>query len=130
ADWVHAFRAVREAGRAGGAEAAKRAWFAHPLFAAARAQPATRARLEVQILADRGVRWLTRDVARVLEPPAASRLAQVDAPALVVVGEFDLPDFQAIARALAGGLPRARLAVLPGVGHLPNLEAPAVLADL
>ena len=57
-------------------------------------------------------------------PPALKRLEQVAQPALVVVGERDLPDFQAIADILAGGLPDSRKVVIPEAGHMVNLEAP------
>jgi 3-oxoadipate enol-lactonase len=65
-----------------------------------------------------------------LDPPAAGRLAEVAAPTLVVVGDHDRPDIQAMAGALAGGIPEARRAVLPGTAHLPNLEQPAAFNRL
>jgi 3-oxoadipate enol-lactonase len=58
------------------------------------------------------------------DPPAAVRLGEVAAPALVVVGEHDRPDVHAMADALAGGIPRAERVVLGGAGHLPNMERP------
>jgi 3-oxoadipate enol-lactonase len=58
------------------------------------------------------------------DPPAAARLGEVAAPALVVVGEHDRPDVHAMADALAGGIPRAERVVLGGTGHLPNMERP------
>lgn len=57
-------------------------------------------------------------------------LPAVRAPALVVVGELDKPDFLAIGRRLAAELPDARHAVVPGAGHLPALERPAETAAL
>ena len=48
------------------------------------------------------------------DPPAAGRLGEVVAPALVVVGEHDRPDIHAMAGALAGGIPRAGRAGLGG----------------
>ena len=59
-----------------------------------------------------------------LEPPAAGRLGAVAAPTLVLVGDHDRPDIQAIAGALAAGIPGAERAVLAGTAHLPNLERP------
>jgi 3-oxoadipate enol-lactonase len=54
-------------------------------------------------------------------------------PTLIVVGEEDRLTPVAGARMMAEMIPGARLHVLPGVGHLPPLEAPAettrVLAD-
>jgi pimeloyl-ACP methyl ester carboxylesterase len=51
-------------------------------------------------------------------------------PTLVMVGEHDLPDFQAIARRLATDLPHAALRVISGSGHMSNMEAPAVFNEL
>jgi len=51
-------------------------------------------------------------------------LAGIDVPTLVLAGEYDLPSPPAVAEAMAGRIPGARLAVLPEAGHLSNLEAP------
>jgi pimeloyl-[acyl-carrier protein] methyl ester esterase len=55
-------------------------------------------------------------------------------PALVVHGERDAVCLPGAARWLAGALPRARLALLPGAGHAPHLtraaEVNALLAGL
>jgi pimeloyl-ACP methyl ester carboxylesterase len=53
-------------------------------------------------------------------------LAGVRCPALVIVGEHDWICGPAWNRALADAIPGARLVVVPGVGHLPQYEAPAV----
>jgi 3-oxoadipate enol-lactonase len=47
-----------------------------------------------------------------------ARLAEIAAPALVVIGERDRVVPPAHGRALAAGLPNARLEVVPGGGHL------------
>ncbi len=64
---------------------------------------------------------------------AAVRLAEIGVPALVIVGERDRPDILRFADRLAAEIASARLLRLPGVGHLPNLEAPeqfnAVVAE-
>ncbi len=57
------------------------------------------------------------------EPPAATRLGEVAAPTLVVVGTHDHPDFLRIAERLAAGIPGAETAALE-TGHLPALEQP------
>jgi pimeloyl-ACP methyl ester carboxylesterase len=52
------------------------------------------------------------------------RLPGIDRPALVVAGEEDLIAPPRYARQLADGLPQARLALLPEVGHAPPIEDP------
>ena len=47
-------------------------------------------------------------------------------PALVVHGELDERAPIEVARALRGATPRAELVVIPGAGHLGNVEAPEV----
>jgi 3-oxoadipate enol-lactonase len=42
----------------------------------------------------------------------------------VIVGERDVPRVQAASNALATGIRGARLVVLPGVGHMSNMEDP------
>jgi 3-oxoadipate enol-lactonase len=66
-----------------------------------------------------------------LEPPLAERLAEITAPALVMVGEDDLPDFRRIAERLVDELPHARpLEVVRGAAHLPALERPGAVSAL
>jgi len=59
-----------------------------------------------------------------IDPPAATRLGEVAVPTPVVVGEHDRPDIHAMAAALTGGIAGAEQVVLPGTGHLPNMEQP------
>jgi pimeloyl-ACP methyl ester carboxylesterase len=65
-----------------------------------------------------------------LVPDIAERLGEVQAPTLVLVGEEDVEDMQALAHRLATEIPRARLATIPGAAHMPNLEQPAVFDSL
>lgn len=57
-------------------------------------------------------------------PDATPQLSRTFVPALVIVGEEDGITPVSEARAMANALPEATLAVLPGAGHLSNLEAP------
>jgi pimeloyl-ACP methyl ester carboxylesterase len=65
------------------------------------------------------------------EPPseAAGAVACVPSniriPALVIGGEFDLEGRRAAADELASHLPQAERALVPGAGHLCNLDNPA-----
>lgn len=59
-----------------------------------------------------------------LDPPALSRLAEVRAPTLVVLGDQDVPDILAIGRLLEGGVVGAGKVTITGTAHHPNLEKP------
>ena len=57
-------------------------------------------------------------------PDRTHQLARMDVPALVLWGDRDPAVPAEAARDLARGLPRARLEVLPGAGHLAARERP------
>ena len=59
-----------------------------------------------------------------LNPPAISRLEDIKAPTLVIVGDEDLPHASANADVITSKVPGARRAVIKDAAHLPNLEHP------
>jgi 3-oxoadipate enol-lactonase len=65
-----------------------------------------------------------------LAPPAAARFAELACPVLVVVGDADDPAIRAVGERIASEAPRARLVIMPGVGHMLSLEEPAAFAEL
>lgn len=58
------------------------------------------------------------------------QLGRIRTPALVVHGTRDVIAPPADSERLAAGLPNARLQLMPGLGHVPMLSAPAELAGL
>lgn len=58
------------------------------------------------------------------EPSAWGRLESIQTPTAVLWGDLDLPHLQDRCRLLAQRIPAAQGTVLPGVAHLPSLEAP------
>lgn len=57
-------------------------------------------------------------------PSLRSRLREIQAPALIIVGEYDLSDMLLIANQLAQDVPGAEQVIVAGAGHLVNLEQP------
>jgi pimeloyl-ACP methyl ester carboxylesterase len=60
--------------------------------------------------------------------PLHERLGEIAARTLVIVGADD--PARARAEAVATAIPGARLAIVPGAGHGPHLEAPAAFNRL
>src|SRR5258708_2141915 len=56
-------------------------------------------------------------------------LGKVTIPVLVLVGEHDEATPPPMSRELAAGLPRARLVILPGCAHVPQLQSPGIFLD-
>jgi pimeloyl-ACP methyl ester carboxylesterase len=59
-----------------------------------------------------------------VDPPAATRLHEITAPTMVVVGDEDVPMVFDAADLLMEKVPHARKAVIHDAAHLPNLEHP------
>jgi pimeloyl-ACP methyl ester carboxylesterase len=60
-----------------------------------------------------------------LEPPAITRLSEVNVPTLLIVGEYDLPEKHELVKQLAAEIPQAWQVVIPGAAHIVNMEQPA-----
>lgn len=61
-----------------------------------------------------------------LDPPRADRMGELSIPALIVVGENDLPNVRQSADHLAATLGEGPAVVIPNAAHLPSLEQPDV----
>jgi 3-oxoadipate enol-lactonase len=57
------------------------------------------------------------------------QLGQVKVPVLVLVGEHDEATPPPMSRELAAGLPQARLTIIPGCAHVPQLQSPGIFLD-
>lgn len=58
-------------------------------------------------------------------PDSRPILEEIDVPTMVVVGADDTLTPPPMSEAMAEAIPQADLAIIPGAGHLSNLEAPA-----
>jgi pimeloyl-ACP methyl ester carboxylesterase len=93
------------------------AWMALGLWSASRSRPDVMKAIE---------RITTRNAARFrmtappfapITPPAIGRLGDIRAATLVVSGERDTPGNRAASDAVAKGIPRATLVIIPGADH-------------
>jgi 3-oxoadipate enol-lactonase len=57
------------------------------------------------------------------------QLSHVKIPVLVLVGEHDEATPPPMSRELAAGLPNARLKIIPGCAHVPQLQSPRLFLD-
>ncbi|HVS47552.1 MAG TPA: alpha/beta fold hydrolase [Candidatus Dormibacteraeota bacterium] len=59
-----------------------------------------------------------------LDPPAITRLSEIGAPTLVIVGDQDLPHASANAELITSNVAGSRTVVIKDAAHLPSLERP------
>lgn len=59
-----------------------------------------------------------------LAPRAAGRLAEIQAPTLVIAGDQDHGSVQTLAGRIASEVPNARAVIMAGVAHMLNMEQP------
>ena len=72
---------------------------------------------------------LSRNAAYVAERSVPERLAGLDVPLLVIFGAAD-PRYEPSSAHHYDAVPNARVEMLPGVGHVPILEAPEATSEL
>jgi pimeloyl-ACP methyl ester carboxylesterase len=115
--------------QAAGVLAGREAWLAHPLFAAARERPDLAAALAAMVAGYPGQHWLGQDPHRETRRPL-DLLEAVAGPALVAVGERDVPGFREMSAVLARRIPGAAYHVVADAGHMINMEQSAAVNDL
>ncbi len=120
---------VREA-RDRGLLAGRAAWLEHPLFAAARQHPRLARQLEEMVAGYPGQHWSGHDPHEEHEPALIETLEKLAMPVLVLIGEHDVPCFKEMSAVLARRIPGARYHVVPGAGHMINMERPGTVNEL
>ena len=116
--------------QARGLLAGRAAWLAHPLFAAARQQREAADRLAAMVAGYPGQHRLGHDPHQQTQPRPLDALEQLAVPVLVAVGERDVAGFREMAAVLARRIPGARYQVIPGAGHMINMEQPAAVNEM
>lgn len=130
-DTVRAYwKAEQEAVASGDLDAATelnlRAWLDGPARTPEQVDAAIRAKVRAMqrhALELQAPYWESVDE-ELLVSDVATRLGEVRAPTLVVVGAEDVPDIHEVASRIAAEVPGARLSWVQGAAHLPNLEQP------
>lgn len=115
---------VRSKGREEGSQAAKELFLGLGLLEPAMTKTNVKYRLMQMVNDYSGWHFQNTDPLRVPDTLAMELLEEITAPTLVIVGERDLPDFHEVAEVLSTRIPNARKIVLPGAGHVPNMEEP------
>jgi len=128
ADWVATAHAFADALERDGLETFADAALSNPLFARYAAQGPAAERFIRACLMTHRARGLAHTAREVLAKrptiySLAPRLRDLSVPTLLIVGEQDEPCVK-VHRFIADTIPGARHVVIPGVGHLTNLEAP------
>jgi len=123
--WNARIAAIGQAGIASIAEAILARWFA-PTFAAE--HPAVFAGCRAMLCRQPADGYVA-SAAAVRDGDLTAASMQITCPTLCLVGEHDQSTSPDIVRALADLVPGAGYAVIPGAGHLPCIERPAVLAE-
>jgi pimeloyl-ACP methyl ester carboxylesterase len=65
-----------------------------------------------------------------LVPDLAARLGEVKVPTLILVGDEDVPDMQAITERLEREIPGSRRATIAKTAHVPSMERPQEFDEL
>jgi pimeloyl-ACP methyl ester carboxylesterase len=121
------FQPVIEALKAGDSERAAKVWAETPMMALHTNSAATRT--VTGLVTDNARVWTFKRVELPVTPPAVKRLADVKCPALVIIGDKDLPHIHDTARVLVDGIPGATLVTTAGAGHIVNLDTPEPFND-
>ncbi len=125
---IVAWRRCAELAREGKLAEARRAWLGDPLFETSRRSPRVVHELKAMV-DDYGCgHWSGRVSPRWRVEEPAARLREIAAPALVVVGALDTPNFRAMATAHAK-LPNAHAVAIPDAGHVCPLESPSAVHE-
>ena len=113
---------VLQAATAGEPERAASLWAETPIMTL-RNDTSAAATLRELVMSNSRVWTFRTNPVQPLTPPAIKRLSEIKVPALVIVGDRDLPHIVEAANVLATGIAGAKLVTMPGAGHIVNIDA-------
>jgi pimeloyl-ACP methyl ester carboxylesterase len=121
---IQGYQSILETARDEGESKAVEIWLKFPLFAPAMKKPEVGVRVRKLVKENSHVFLLNPLLRRQVKPKAMGRLLEIKAPTLIIVGEKDVSDVLAIADILEKGIKGAQKIMIPGSGHLVNMEKP------
>ncbi len=77
-----------------------------------------------RIFVERGTFFADMQPLNPLDPPAATRLSEINVPTLIIDGALDHPEILRAGDVMAVEMPGAQKVVLPDSAHMPNMEHP------
>lgn len=87
-------------------------------------RPATYAKVRAMLEQADPASFARAQAAMAARPDSSELLPTIDVPTLVVTGQVDAIIGPEVARGMSRAIPDARLEVIEGAGHLPNVERP------
>jgi pimeloyl-ACP methyl ester carboxylesterase len=128
AGWAAEEEAYERGDLEAAAEASVRLWVDGPNRSPGKADAGVRAEVASMVLLSyemQGDAWETgAREEELLDAPVGTLLSEIRCPTLVIVGDGDVGDMQAIAAHVAESIHEARLVTVRGAAHLPSLERP------
>lgn len=108
---------------------AKQLWMSLPFFSVSMQHEPAASRIRRMVTDSSGYRWYGTNQSVKLTPPASGRIGDIAVPMLILHGEYEMPDFVAVARHLLANAGRGSLAVVPGAGHVSLMDNPGFVGD-
>lgn len=117
--------AISQGNLARAVEVALSMWAYGPSRSPEQIAPATRARMQEMVTRalSQGILSLMMQMHE-LEPPAVTRLAEIEASTLIVLGEKDTSDIHTIGKLLHEHVPGSELVLMPNTAHPLTMEKP------
>lgn len=103
---------------------AKAKWLNLDFFEYSRKLPKVWSRIETMVADTSGYRWFGNNQPIDLQPLASERLQDVHVPTLIVIGEYDIADFQKKVPFMHEKIKNSRVIQIPNAGHLSNMDNP------
>ena len=120
---------IYNAGKELGIAAANKMWLDHPIFGPAGRNEEVKQRLTEMVMSYSGWHWINKNPIINLTPPAIEQLHKLSVPALILVGQLEIPDFKALAVLLNSQIAGSSLIEIAGAGHMSNMESPEIFND-
>ncbi len=121
---------IYKAGKELGIQIANRMWLDHPIFNPVGSNENVKQRLTEMVMSYSGWHWINKNPIINLTTPSIEQLQKISVPALILVGQLDIPDFKDIALLLNQRIANSSLIEIAGAGHMSNMESPEIFNDL